>query len=302
MAENITSLYDIYNRPNDAGKATDIQADDLVYLQRGTGSNRNKCIKGSDMKLSSALVIAAAGDTVPGNLINKLDNSGDIAFDDFNAAGGKKIKAELKTNVVDADHLKSNSVTTAKIAEGAVTESKMALNSVQTAAIKDLAVTTAKLANASVSTDKLQNNAVTGAKLGMSVIDQKYAAVNVYISEDFDANNKLDHLVHQFSAVGPGGIIDINLYVLVSWEGYFGDAKFEIRKSGSSTAESTWEVDEHLEIENIELSRRMVVKNGSSESVNYELHLLGDANGYTWPSGISGFLACKADIRGVSIA
>ena len=28
MAEHITSLYDIYNRANDAGKATDIQSND----------------------------------------------------------------------------------------------------------------------------------------------------------------------------------------------------------------------------------------------------------------------------------
>lgn len=301
MVENITSLYDIYNRPNDAGKATDIQSDDMFFMQRGTGSNRNKCIKGSDIIASTGLVIAGTGDPLPLPLIQKLYNSDTIAFDDVTVAGNRKITAELNGNSVDTAHLKSSSVTTAKIAEGAVTESKIAINSIQEQAIKNLAVTTAKLGNASVSTDKLQNNAVTGAKLGMSVIDQQYD-VNVLISEDFDANNKLDHLVHQFSAVGPGGIIDINLYVLVSWDSYFGDAKFEIRKSGSSTAESTWEVDEHLEIENIELSRRMVVKNGSSESVNYELHLLGDANGYTWPSGISGFLACKADIRGVSIA
>ena len=301
MAENVTSLNDIYNRANDAGKATDIQSNDLFYMQRGDGSDRDKCIKGSDMKLSSALVIATAGDTVPATLIQKLYNSDTINFEDTTVAGNKKIVAELRTNSVDTAHLKDSAVTTSKIAEGAVTESKIALNSIQEQAIKNLAVTTAKLGNASVSTDKLQNNAVTGAKLGMSVIDQQYD-VGVLISEDFDANNKLDHLVHQFSAVGPGGIIDINLYVLVSWDSYIGDAKFEIRKSGSSTAESTWEVDEHLAIENIELSRRMVVKNGSSESVNYELHLVGDADGHTIPSGISGFLACKADIRGVSIA
>lgn len=301
MAENITSFYDLYNRANDAGKATDIQPDDLFIMQRGTGSNRNKCIKGSDLKLSSALVIATAGDTVPATLIQKLYNSDTINFDDTTVAGNKKIVAELRTNSVDTAHLKDSAVTTSKIAEGAVTESKIALNSIQEQAIKNLAVTTAKLGNASVSTDKLQNNAVTGAKLGMSVINQQYD-VGVLISEDFDANNKMDHLVHQFSAVGPGGIIDINLYVLVSWDSYIGDAKFEIRKSGSSTAESTWEVDEHLAIDNIELSRRMVVKNGSSESVNYELHLVGDTDGHTIPSGISGFLACKADIRGVSIA
>lgn len=300
MAENITSFYDIYNRPNDAGKATDIQSDDLFFLQRGTGSDRNKCIKGSDMKLSSALVIAAAGDTVPGNLINKLDNSGDIAFDDFDAAGGKKIKAELKTNVVDADNLKSNSVTTAKISEGAVTESKIALNSIQEQAIKDGAVTTSKLGDGSVSTAKLQNNAVNGAKLDSSVIDVQYDSVNVIFSEDIvdQQAKKFDHKVHQFSAVGPGGLIDVSVYAVAVQPEYMTEVKFEIRKSGSSTAGSTWDIGDASDVE---VSRRMVVKNGTSSAANYELHLVGKLTNSV-PSGISGFLACKADIRGVSIA
>lgn len=300
MAEHITSFYDIYNRANDAGKATDIQSDDLFLLQRGTGSNRNKCIKGSDMKLSSALVIAAAGDTVPGSLINKLDNSGDISFDDFNAAGGKKIKAELKTNVVDADNLKSNSVTTAKIAEGAVRESKIALNSIQEQAIKDSAVTTAKLGDGSVSTAKLQNNAVNGAKLDSSVIDVQYDSVNVIFSEDIvdQQTKKFDHKVHQFSAVWQGGLIDVSFYAVAVQPEYMTEVKFEIRKSGSSTADSTWDIGDASDVE---VSRRMVVKNGTSSTVNYELHLVGKLTSAV-PSGISGFLACKADIRGISIA
>ena len=296
MAENITSLYDIYNMANDAGKATDIQSNDLFYLQRGTGSDRDKVIKGSDMKLSSALVIAAAGDTVPGNLINKLDNSGDIAFDDFNAASGKKIKATIKTNVVDADHLKSNSVTNAKIAEGAVTESKIALNSIQEQAIKDGAVTTSKLGDGSVSNSKLQNNSVSGGKIDSSVIDVQNT-VNIDFSVDLDGDD-FDHRVYQFSGVGQGGIIDINLYVIASASTYMSDVKFEIRKSGSSTADREWDIGT---LSQDEMSRRLVVKNGTSSLVNYELHIVGKLTSSV-PSGLSGFMACKVDIRGFSIA
>lgn len=298
MAENITSLYDIYNRDGDVGKATDIQSDDLVYLQRGTGSNSDKVIKGSDIKLSSALVIAAAGDTVPGNLINKLDNSGDIAFDDFNAASGKKIKAELKTNVVDADNLKSNSVTTAKIAEGSVTESKIALNSIQEQAIKNLAVTTAKLGNASVSTDKLQNNAVTGAKLDSSVISDNVKADLEY-GTDIDGSGNVNFLAKTFSSVAPGGLIDVSLFLEAVNPTYMSDVEIGIRKSGANTDDMTWIIGtmdpDHT------MSHRLVVKNSTQNAVNYELRLLGKTTSSV-PSGLSGFLACDIGIIGVSIA
>lgn len=296
MAENITSFYDLYNRANDAGKATDIKPDDLFVLQRGTGSNRNKCIKGSDVIASTGLVIAGTGDPLPLPLIQKLDNSGDIVFDDFTAASGRKIKAELKTNVVDADHLKSNSVTNSKIAEGSVTESKIALNSIQEQAIKDSAVTTAKLGDASVSTDKLQNASVSGAKIGSSVIDVQNT-VHIDFSVDLDGAD-FDHRVCQFSGVDQGGIIDINLYVIDSASTYMSDVKFEIRKSGSSTADREWDIGT---LSQDEMSRRLVVKNGTSSLVNYELHIVGKLTSSV-PSGLSGFMACKVDIRGFSIA
>ena len=298
MAENVTSLYDIYNKENDAGKATDIQSDDIVYLQRGTGSDRDKVIKGSDIKLSSSLVIAAAGDTVPGNLINKLDNSGDIAFDDFNAASGKKIKAELKTNVVDADHLKSNSVTTDKINTGAVTESKIALNSIQEQAIKNLAVTTAKLGNASVSTDKLQNNAVTGAKLDSSVISYNVKAELEY-GTDIDGSGNINYLAKTFSSVAPGGLIDVSLFLLAVQPTYMSQVEIGIRKSGANTDEMTWIIGT-MDPDHV-MSHRLVVKNSTQNAVNYELRLYGKTTSSV-PSGLSRFLACYIDLVGVSIA
>jgi hypothetical protein len=62
------------------------------------------------------------------------------------------------------DHA-DNSITTAKLRDGAVTEAKLADASVSTNKIKDLAVITGKLQNGAVTTEKISNLSVTEAKL-----------------------------------------------------------------------------------------------------------------------------------------
>ena len=308
MAENITSLYDLYNRPNDAGKATDIQSDDLVYLQRGTGSNRDKVIKGSDILASTGLVIATSGDTSPAPLLQKLYNSDTIAFEDVTVSGNKKVTADVKNASIDTAHLKdsavtaaklgSSSVTTAKIAEGAVTESKIALNSIQTAAIKDSAVTTAKLGDGSVSTAKLQNNAVTGAKLDSSVISYNVKAELEY-GTDIDGSGNINYLAKTFSSVAPGGLIDVSLFLEAVQPTYMSQVSIGIRKSGENTDEMTWIIGT-MDPDYV-MSHRLVVKNSTQNAVNYELRLFGKTTGSV-PSGLSRFLACYIDLVGVSIA
>lgn len=279
MAENITSFYDLYNRANDAGKATDIQSDDLFVMQRGTGSNRNKCIKGSDMKLSSALVIAAAGDTVPGNLINKLDNSGDIAFDDFNAAGGKKIKAELKTNVVDADHLKSNSVTTAKIAEGAVTESKIALNSIQEQAIKDGAVTTSKIADNAVDKNKIAAGAVFGAALNTFIV-HKNESVQV-------AGEATKTKVCDFVAVNKMGVIDVTVETDYSGAGNVPSGVTLSIEDTSGHELVSWSVNGGGSIAG-KFTKRLVAKQSNSipDAQMLSLYVSNGSISYGWTLGV----------------
>lgn len=307
MAEHITSNNDIYNREGGVGKATDIQSDDLFYLQRGTGSYRDKVIKGSDIKASTGLVIVSSYSEsnpldIPEPLRQKLYNSDTINFDDTTVSGNKKIVAELRTNSVDTAHLKSNSVTTAKIAEGAVTESKIALNSIQEQAIKNDAVTGAKLADASVSNAKLQNASVSGSKIATSVIESVHDAVEVTLYEVVDqSTNKCDVTVHQFSAVDAGGFIDVTVYIdAMQNDDYMQNVVLEIRKSGSTTAESTFNIDTPDTTSTV--SRRMVVKNGTSSAANYELHLICNANFTPGGTPISGFQACNVDIRGISVA
>lgn len=277
MAENITSLNDIYNRDNDVGKATDIQPDDLVYIQRGTGSNRDKCIKGSDLLASTSLVSATTGDTAPRHLIQKLDNGGDIVFDDVTVAGIKKIKADLKTNTVDTDNLKSGAVTTEKIADGSVITSKITDGAVKTAKIEDGAVSEDKLQTDSVSTAKIKNGNVKASKLSTSIIDFMDNEVAAGAIGTFATR------VRTYSGVDPYGILDVTVD-LKSAIGYgtdvgFEDLAFELRTSGSSTAVASFEIrkiDGNYDHD----STRFVVKNGANLTT-YELYITGKWNDNT---------------------
>lgn len=264
-----TTLKLLYNRPNDKGKATDIQQDDLFYMQRGEGSDRDKAIKGKDILLSSSLVTATTGDDAPGHLINKLYNSDTIAFDDVTVSGQKKVTAEIKTNSIESTHLKDGSVTTPKIPDGNVT------------------------------TDKLANAAVNGKKLDYSAIDKQYDNVSVMTTDIVDqATSACDVTVHTFSGVGEGGCVDVSVFVSDVSE-YMTDLKFELRKSGSTTVEREFDIG--TPASGRTYSRRMVVKNSTSNGVNYELHLTCKANFSPGGVPISGFQACDVDLRGLSI-
>jgi hypothetical protein len=74
------------------------------------------------------------------------------------------------TGTIIAAMLANDSVTTAKILDANVTNSKLAADSVTTAKILDSNVTTIKLANSSVTTAKLADSSVTIAKLAYSTI------------------------------------------------------------------------------------------------------------------------------------
>lgn len=289
MAENITSLYDIYNRDGDVGKATDIQSDDLVHLQRGTGSNRDKCIKGSDILKSSGLVIVNSTDTEPQPLYNKLDDSTTIVFQESETSGYHKVKAFVKHGSIDTDHLKSSSVitekiaggavTTAKIAEGAVTESRIALNSIQEQAIKDGAVTENKLGTQSVSTAKIKAAAVKAVKLDTNIFEH---AVN-----DFVASSGED-LVTTYTAVDARGFLDVTVDFLCTWgstpEVGFSQVALEIRDHDSGTVLRTYSIG--VPEYGTHYVKRFIVRNADVEAKNYDLYVSSTLTDNT-PHGVT---------------
>lgn len=282
-----TTLKLIYNRPDDKGKATDIQDEDLVYLQRGEGSDRDKAIKGSDIKISNGKVLADSEDTVPKTLYGKLLDSSTIAFNKTtqgSAPGNRYVTAGVKDGSIDTQHLKDAAVESSKIEDGAVT--------------------TAKIPDGNITSNKLANNSVTGKKVNMSIIDSQHSQVQVTTSEVVSTDqgfSTCDKVVHTFSGAETGGFIDVNVYFdALQSDDLMTDVKLEIRKSGSSTAESTFDIGTPSTTSTV--SRRMIVKNGVSSTANYELHLICKTNFVSGTTPISGFQACNVDIRGIIVA
>lgn len=101
----------------------------------------------------------------------------DKIFADF-ALEPASITAQLMgADAVETAAIVDGNITTAKIADLAVTAGKLAANSVETAKIADLAVTAGKLAADAVETAKILNLAVTTDKLGdLAVTEAKLAA------------------------------------------------------------------------------------------------------------------------------
>src|SRR5262249_44078518 len=75
-----------------------------------------------------------------------------------------------------------NAITTVKINDAAVTTTKLADNSVVTAKINDAAVTTAKLADNSVTTPKIGDNAITTIKITDQAVTSAKLADNSVIT------------------------------------------------------------------------------------------------------------------------
>jgi hypothetical protein len=106
--------------------------------------------------------------------------TGDVAVDnvsiDYNSSNQLEVKnlgvttAKIANKAVTTGKLDDSSVTTAKIVDSAVTEPKLATNSVTTDKIVNLNVTTGKLADNSVTTAKIVNGNVTEPKLATNSV------------------------------------------------------------------------------------------------------------------------------------
>ena len=80
----------------------------------------------------------------------------------------------IPTDVIGADNLKSNAVTSAKFADDSVTNAKIADNAVQASQLNANAVTEAKINAGAVTNTKLGADAVNGSKIADDSIDSEH--------------------------------------------------------------------------------------------------------------------------------
>jgi len=94
------------------------------------------------------------------------------------------VNVDASSIEIDSDSLrvKDSGVTTAKIADSAVTEAKLGASAVATAKIADSAVTEAKLGASAVATAKIADSAVTNAKLAGSIENAKLVNSSVTVT------------------------------------------------------------------------------------------------------------------------
>lgn len=84
---------------------------------------------------------------------------------------------KLASNAVIAAKIASNAVTTAKVANGAINDDKLASSSVVNAKIANLAVSTGKLADSAVTAAKIANSTITEAKLASAVLSSGWSNI-----------------------------------------------------------------------------------------------------------------------------
>lgn len=104
-----------------------------------------------------------------------------IAYDHSKPAGERlapEVRAEL--SLVAPSTVNNNSITTAKLVDGAVNTAKLADSSVTTAKLAAGAVETVDVKDSAITTAKLANGAVTPAKVSTGVVTAADTANNPF--------------------------------------------------------------------------------------------------------------------------
>lgn len=99
---------------------------------------------------------------------------------DLDAPPGERLSPEMRAEIAEVapSAVVNNSITTAKLRDGAVTRAKLAPGSVGPDELDSAAVTSAKLAGSAVTSEKLAADAVTPAKCGTGVVTAVDSAGN----------------------------------------------------------------------------------------------------------------------------
>lgn len=135
MARLVTTLADILAKGGEL-TSSNVDGSELIYVQKGSGSDRDKVIKMVTLIFGLAMVRTSADDTHPSFLAEKFYGNvtgaaGDVVFTEVEAQGErKKLKALLNGKCVTSGNLANDSVTEPAIVEGAVSHRALGNNSV----------------------------------------------------------------------------------------------------------------------------------------------------------------------------
>jgi trimeric autotransporter adhesin len=191
-----------------------------VYSYTSSGSSMSRATdmdEGSDFP--GAFLFALEGDFAEQGFVCSNDGtvtlgSTNIAFQRFTGLGQISVNNGLEKQA-DTIGIADSGVTTARVADGAITSAKLGSGSVLTAAVGDAQITQGKLANDSVGaaqvidgaidTVALANSSVTNGKLSTDAVS------SVKIQDGAITSSKLGTAAVQTSAVGDAQITGVKI-------------------------------------------------------------------------------------------
>lgn len=156
----------------------------------GTLSNQTDLQSALDAKANSSHTHVLADITDSGALA-ALNTVGSSEIDDNSITSAKILNGAITEGDIGSDeianyHLKDNAVTSAKIVDGtilgsdiadqAITNPKLAVNSVSTSRLQDGSVTASKIVDGNVTNAKIQNGGVTTEKLAAGAVTSQKIA------------------------------------------------------------------------------------------------------------------------------
>ena len=118
-------------------------------------------------------ILSQTNNSIPENVI-AADNLTSDSITTAKITDANVTAAKLATNSVEAAKIATNAVVEAKINAGAVSTTKLADDAVTTVKITDSNVTTAKINDSAVTTAKLGADSVTNAKIADDAIDSEH--------------------------------------------------------------------------------------------------------------------------------
>ncbi len=195
----------VLTRTSDFDTTDDVKANSFCFVEAGTTYG------------DKGLVLASGDSPTVGTtdlVFTQFTGAGAFTSGDGLSQSGNTINVNVDNSSIEINsdtlRLKDAGITTAKIADSQVTNSKLATDSVSTSNVIDGNITNDKLASDSVSTIKILDSSVTTAKiLNANITNAKLATDSVSTSNVIDANITNSKLASD--SVSTVKIVDANI-------------------------------------------------------------------------------------------